>query len=84
MIQNMACRILSEDPMFDDESEKKPPVPYIKDWKFTVQQHNAPPFTKPTSGGCTVEDIGETNRLNSSNQLNDASKIPPEKDHMAH
>ena len=66
-----------DDDMSDDENETKPPVPYIKDWQFTVQQHNPPPPTKPTSGDCTVEDIGETNRLKQLQPIERCLKNPP-------
>lgn len=68
---------ISDDVMSDDENEKKPPVPYLKGWQFTVQQHNAPPPTNPTSGDCTVEDIEETNRLKQLEPIERCFKYPP-------
>ena len=63
--------------MSGDENEKKPPVPYIKNWQFTVQQHNAPPPTRPFKGDCTVVGIEETNRLKQLQPIEQCLKNPP-------
>ena len=68
---------LSDDFMSGAENEKNPPVPYIKDWHFTVQQHNAPPPTRPFKGDCTVEDVEETNRLKGLQPIERCLKNPP-------
>lgn len=66
-----------DDDMSDDENEKRPPVPYVKGWQFTVQQHNAPPPTSPSSGDCTVKDIEETKRLKQLEPIERCLKNPP-------
>lgn len=49
----------------------------LKGWQFTVQQHNAPPPTSPSSGDCTVKDIEETKRLQQLEPIERCLKNPP-------
>lgn len=55
---------------------QKPPVPYIKGWKFTAQSHISPPPTPVTRGCCQNKAKGRKER-STLNQVKRCLKHPP-------